>query len=105
MTQEEKITMVKALSNETDDAVISTFLTMAGKALYRHGDPYRTMTEEAFLELYPDVQVDYAAYKIDKRGWDYETRHAENGITREFETGDIPDSILKRITPIAGVTG
>jgi len=99
----EMIAMVKALSDETDDSVVSAFLTFVGKALYRYGDPYHTMTEDAFLALYPDVVVDAAAYKLNKRGWDYEKRHVENGITREFETGDLPASILNRITPICGV--
>ena len=102
MTLEEKIAMVKALSDETDDGVISAFLTMAGKELYRYGDPYHTMTEAEFLELYPDVQVDCAAYKLNKRGWDYETSHSENGVTRVYETGALPISILRRITPICG---
>ena len=101
MTDEQKIEMVAALSDETDEDVISAFLAMAGKAIYRYGDPYRTMTEEEFLALYPDVQVDAAAYKLNKRGWDYEGRHVENGVTREFESGDLPPSILSRITRIA----
>ena len=100
MTLDEKITMVKALSDEAEEEVVSAFLTLAGKTLYRYGDPFRTMTEEEFLELYPDVQVDLAAYKLNKRGWDYETRHVENGVTREYEAGDVPSSVRNRITPI-----
>lgn len=103
MTEEEKIDMVKALSDEKDNVVISNFLILAGKELYRYGDPYRTMEESAFLDLYPDAQVEYAAYKLNKRGWDYETSHSENGVNRVYETGGIPASILNRITPIAGV--
>ena len=105
MTDEEKIEMVAALSDETDEDVISAFLAMAGKAIYRYGDPFRTMTEEAFLALYPDVQVDAAAYKLNKRGWDYQTGYSENGVRREYEAGDLPASILTRITPIAKVMG
>ena len=96
----EMIAMVKALSDETSDSAISAFLTFAGHKIYRYGDPYRTMTEEAFLALYPDVVVDAAAYMINKKGWDYQTVHSENGIRREYEAGDLPVSILKRITPL-----
>ena len=105
MTEEQKIEMVAALSDETDEDVISAFLAMAGKAIYRYGDPFRTMTEEAFLALYPDVQVDAAAYKLNKRGWDYQSVYSENGVRREYESGDLPASILNRITPIAKVMG
>ena len=61
----EMISMVKAMTDETDEAVISAFLSFAGKAIYRYGDPFGTMTEEEFLNKYPDVVVDAAAYKID----------------------------------------
>lgn len=103
MDTSEMIEMVKAMTDETDDDVISAFLSFAGHAVYRYGDPFRTMEEADFLAKYPDVVVDAAAYKINKRGWDYQTGYSENGVRREFETGDLPASILNRVTPIAKV--
>ena len=102
METSEMIVMVKALTDETDDTVISAFLSMAGKKICRYGDPFHTMDEDEFLAKYPDVVVDTAAYMLNKRGWDYEKRHVENGITREFETGDLPASVRNRITPLCG---
>lgn len=102
MDLEEKIAMVKALSDETDDEVIYAFLGLAGNELYRFGDPYRTMSEAEFLALYPDAVVEAAAYKLNKRGWDYAKIYTENGVRREYESGDLPPSILSRITPICG---
>ena len=102
MTEEQKITMVKALSDETDEDVIAAFLLLAGEELRRYGDPFRTMPKEDFLDLYPDVQVDLAAYRLGKRGWDYETSHSENGVARVYESGNIPPSILVKITPVGG---
>ena len=102
MTLEDKVAMVRALSDETDDEVISAFLTFAGKELYRIGDPYETMTEEEFVAKYEDVQIDVAAYKLNKRGWDYAKIYTENGVRREYESGDLPPSLLNRITPICG---
>ena len=103
MTREEKIVMVKALSDETDDNVISAFLSMAETALYHYIDPFATGTKEDALAPYPDVVVSAAAYWLDKRGWDFQTTHSENGISRTYESGDLPVSILNRITPKAGV--
>ena len=103
MDASEMIEMVAALSNETDEDVISKFLSFAGKMIHRYGDPFGTMEESAFLAKYPDVVVDAAAYLLNKRGWDYQTAHSENGISRSFETGSLPNSILNRITPIAVV--
>ena len=97
------IVMVKALTDETDDTVISAFLSLAGKKIRRYGDPFNTMSEEAFLAKYPDVVVDAAAYMLNKRGWDYQVAYTENGVRREYEGGDLPASILNRITPIAKV--
>lgn len=98
MTDAEKITMVKALSDETSDAVISAFLNKAAIELYKLVDPFKTVEQETVVADYEDVQIDIAAYRLNKRGWDYETSHSENGISRVYETGDLPDSILKRIT-------
>ena len=103
MDTSEMINMVKAMTDETDEVVISAFLSFAGKALYRYGDPFCTMQEADFLAKYPDVVVDAAAYKLNKRGWDYQSVYTENGVRREYETGDLPASILNRITPIAKV--
>lgn len=102
MTLEDKVAMVRALSDETDDEVISAFLSFAGKELHRIGDPFHTMTEDEFIERYEDVQIDAAAYKLNKRGWDYAKIYTENGVRREYESGDLPPSLLNRITPICG---
>lgn len=103
MTDAEKIAMVKAMTDETDTEVISAFLSKAALELYRLIDPYKTTDKETIVEENVDLQVDIASYRINKRGWDYESSHSENGVTRVYETGDLPDSILRRITPKAGV--
>ena len=102
MTLAEQIAMVKALSDETDDEVISAFLSFAEHVIYQYGDPYRTMSEEDFLAKYQDVVVEVAAYKLNKRGWDYTKIYTENGVRREYESGDLPSSFLSRITRICG---
>jgi len=102
MPLEDMIAMVKALSDETDDEVISAFLSFAGHAIYEYGDPYKTKSEEEFLAMYPDVVVEAAAYKLNKRGWDYAKIYTENGVRREYESGDLPDSLLRRVTRKCG---
>lgn len=102
METSEMIVMVKALTDEKDEEVISAFLSLAVKALKHHADPFDTITDDEFIAKYPDVIVDAAAYKINKRGWDYQVTYTENGVRREYESGDLPSSILKRITPVCG---
>lgn len=103
MTDAEKIVMVKAMTDETDEDVISAFLSKAGEEIYLVADPYKTSDKDDVLEEYGGVQADAAAYYINKRGWDFQTAHSENGVSRTYESGGLPDSILRRITPKAGV--
>ena len=103
MTNSEKIVLVKALSDETDDNVISAFLGLAGDAIYNYADPYRTKNKDELLDEYGGLQAKAAAYYLTKRGWDFQTSHSENGVNRNYEAGDLPESILREITPRAGV--
>lgn len=103
MTDAEKIVMVKAMTDETDEDVISAFLSKAGEEIYLVADPYKTADKDDVLEEYGGVQADAAAYYINKRGWDFQTSHSENGVVRSYASGGLPDSILRRITPKAGV--
>ena len=104
MTEDAKVTMVRALSDEEDGVVISAFLSFAADDLCSIFVPNKGGdAKEAFLEKYGTAQVKLAAYYLNKRGWDFQTAHSENGISRVYETGDIPDSILRLITPQAEV--
>ena len=38
------------------------------------------------------------------RGAEGEKSHSENGISRTYENAELPDSLLREITPIAGVS-
>lgn len=104
MTEDMKMTMVKAMSDEKDEVVISAFLSFAADDLCSIFVPHKGQEEkEAFLEKYGTAQVKLAAYYLNKRGWDFQISHNENGVSRVYETGDIPDSILRLITPQAEV--
>ena len=103
MTDAEKILMVKSLTDETDDNVISAFLSFAGETVYKYVDPFKKSNKEAVLEANASTQVKIAAYYISKRGWDFQISHSENGVVRTYEVGDVPQSILRELTPLAGV--
>jgi len=102
MTDAEKIVLVEAMTDETDEDVISAFLAMAGDAIYNYADPFQTSDKTELLSKYGGVQAKAAAYYINKRGADGQTTHSENGISRGYESGDLPNSLLKEITPICG---
>ena len=104
MTNAEKIAIVKGMTEETDDSTISAFLLMAGETIYRYADPYGKSSPEKVLEIYGATQAKAAAYYLNKRGADGQRGHTENGISRSYENGDLPDSLLREITPICGST-
>ena len=103
MRDSEKIVLVEALTDETDEDVISAFLSMAGDAIYHYADPYGIKDKDDVLSEYGGAQARAAAYFLNKRGADGQTSHSENGISRSYESGDLPDSIKREITPICGV--
>lgn len=104
MTDAEKIALVKAMTDEANDTTISAFLTMAGEAVYHAACPFGNADKEEVLSNYGGVQCRAAAYYLNKRGADGERTHNENGINRGYENADLPDSLLREITPIAGVS-
>ena len=104
MTEEVKIALVKAMSDETNDETIRAFLFLAGETLYKLADPHKKMTFEKFIDVYGSTQAKAAAWYLNKRGWDFETSHSENGVSRVFEAGDLPPSILRELIPVCGVT-
>lgn len=103
MTDDEKLSMVKAMSEGVDtDETLLTYLKIAEKKilnrLYPFGDDKKTIPEK-----YEIMQCEIAVYLLNKRGAEGQTIHAENGISRSYESGDIAETLLTQITPIVGV--
>ena len=58
-------------------------------------------TGELILEpRYYDLQVRIAVYLYNKIGAEGQITHSENGISRSWESGDIPESLLNQVTPL-----
>lgn len=93
MTNAEKIAMVKQLCDETDDAVISAYLFMAGRQVIALccGDDMTTVPEK-----WDAFHIDATVYKLNKRGAEGQTSHSENSINRAYENADLPNSMLMR---------
>lgn len=104
MTESEKISMLKIMQEEQDEAVLSTYLYLAGrKIILRAFGDTSTVTEVP--EQYDSVQLEIAVYMLNKRGIDYQTSSQENGVGRVYESADVPESLLACITPYAKVHG
>lgn len=103
MTQEEKLIALKAMVGGSDtDEVLSAYLNLAGGKIIAKAYPYNSEVTEVPAQ-YHYLQIEIAAYMLNKRGAEGQTSHTENGITRQYENADVPASMLKAITPYCGV--
>ena len=104
MTDAEKLQMVKTMTGETDEDMISTYLTIAGNKVCRKAYPFDPSVATVPVQ-YEHVQVEVAVYLLNKRGAEGQISHSENGISRSYENGDVPPTLLREIVPCAAVLG
>lgn len=64
---------------------------------YRHTD--------SLEPEYAALAAKIAIYWIEKLGYQGASSLSENGVSRTYETGDVPNSILRQIAPAAVVVG
>lgn len=102
MTEEEKQAMLEALSGEADANVLLSYLSVAKDVILDQLYPFGRESEEV-PDRYATLQVEIASYKIQKRGAEGEIMHTENGLTRSYESSEIPPAMLRRIIPLAKV--
>lgn len=102
MTDAEKLNkLMTMLDDDVSTNVANTFLEAAEKAVINLAFPFGDGSE-VMPEKYEEVQVEIAAYLISKRGAEGEVSHSEGGVSRTYESADIPLALRTRITPKAG---
>lgn len=102
MTDEAKKAMLTAMTGEADDGVLSAYLSLSASEVLLRAYPFDSSVTEV-PERYSSVQVEIAAYMLNKRGAEGETSHSENGISRAYEDGSVPPTLLRKITPMVGL--
>lgn len=103
MTDDEKLVILKRMTGERNTAVLSTYLSLAKSVVLNHAYPYGYDDMEEVPPKYDSVHIEIAVYMLNKRGAEGEVSHSENGVSRTYEGADVPPSLLRRITPMAGV--
>ena len=108
MTLAEKMAMVKAIlriTDDTEDALITTYLTMASRELlgwrYSYADPANV--PEDVPDEYEMTQVMAVVVGYTQSGVEGELTSIENGIHRHFEFSDMVRYIRANVIPIAGI--
>ena len=108
MTEVEKLALVRAMvgtpntdENWSDD-VLTSYLTIAGRKIINRAYPYDDEVAEV-PRRYGYLQCEIACYLLNKRGAEGQTGHTENGVSRSYESADVPESMLSEVIPRVGV--
>lgn len=102
MSDTEKLEMLAAMTGETETLVLPVYLDIAKDIVLAKAYPYGVYPE-VFPEKYDVIQIRIAEFLYNKRGAEGETSHAENGVSRQYENGDIPITLTRQITPMCGL--
>lgn len=99
----ENLKIYLKITDNTEDDLLSLFLSMAENKVLNKRYPYGYTDEEktAAIEKYSDVVMDIAVFLYNKQGAEGQTGHSENGISRSYENAGIPDSFVSDIVPVA----
>lgn len=102
MRHQEKLLLVKAMSGVTDDDTASAYLALAGSKICRKAYPFEPAVT-GVPERYDMTQVELAVYMLSRRESVGQLSHSENGYSDSYESGYIPDELLRDVIPVAGV--
>lgn len=108
MTEIEKLALCRVMVEQpntaegwSDDTLIS-YLQIAGQKILNRAYPYDdTVTDVP--RRYGVLQCEIATYLLNKRGAEGEIAHSENGISRSYESADVPESMLSDVIPHCGL--
>lgn len=96
-----KILLGKQDDNSEDDLLLM-LLTLSAQKILERVYPYDDSIKEV-PSRYATKQVEIAVYLYNKRGAEGQISHSENTISRTYESADVPESLMKGITPYVGV--
>lgn len=106
MTDEAKLSMTARLSGKdatADVEALSDYLLIAGQEIMERCYPFGYKDDAVVPKRYELLQCKIAAYLINKEGAEGQIAHSENGVSRSYESGGVPESLLRQITPMGAV--
>lgn len=103
MTDQEKITMVKALVNNDEaatDALVTAYLAKAESAILRRRYPFGMPTGAEVESMYEMLQCELASRYFYRMGAGGEVEHSELDVNRGYKSPNDED-LLMEVTPFA----
>jgi len=98
----EQLKSLLGISGTDEDVLLLTLLSISAQKILDRVYPYDSTVTEV-PNRYAMKQVEIAVYLYNKRGAEGQTAHNENGINRTYESADVPESLMRGITPYVGV--
>jgi hypothetical protein len=98
----EQLKSLLGISGTDEDVLLLTLLSISAQKILDRAYPYDSTVTEV-PNRYAMKQVEIAVYLYNKRGAEGQTAHNENGINRTYESADVPESLMRGITPYVGV--
>ena len=108
MENTEKLKLLRTMVGQASDGenwtdeILLAYLDIAGREIIRRAYPFKENVVDV-PDKYNTLQCEIANYLLNKRGAEGEISHSENGISRSYESGNIPESMLKSVIPYCGV--
>lgn len=105
MSNDEKLTMVKALmgiSDSKSDEVLEAYLSAAGKEILAWRYSYSAQPDDV-PEEYEMAQIHAVIAGYSQSGAEGQMSHSENGIARTFKYPDMLRYIRANVIPLCGV--
>ena len=98
-TQLKRLKRQLGVTGTTEDELLTGILKIAKDAILSRRYPFGNFPE-ILDSRYNSLQIRIAVYLYNKRGAEGETSHSENGISRTYESADIPESLLREVVPL-----
>lgn len=101
---EELLTNLKlylGITDTSEDTLLSFLLSVAGQKILDRLYPFDD-TKTSVPSRYQTKQIEIAQYLYNRRGSEGETYHDEGGVNRTYESADVPESLMRGITPYCG---
>lgn len=104
MTNEVKIEKLKVLiaPDTASDELLLYLLEQSEGIILNRRYPFGAPEGVTLSAMYEQIQIRIAVELFSKMGAEGQTEHAENGITRKWEAGDVSPSLLRTIVPVCG---
>ena len=105
MTETQMLEELRNITDSTEeDRVLLSFLSSAKRRVLNRLYPFANSYEGLNVpERYNGVQIEIAAFLMNKRGAEGEVQHNENGVSRTYGGADVPPALMAEITPMCAI--